>query len=213
MVCRGLYPWFIGKGDRCQIYTRFSDLGLDPNEAFKTKIPKKPVVIKFRDLLALRFTRSLELYFCACPEMSQSWWSWVSNWRLALYLFLTKHTVGTVSPMSVLRACSAFRDLFLTLSHTVAVVVCNWNAKFLSSAQALHSSLIIYLEDLEVFIPYSNREYSNIFGPKHMLFQIYYVSWEKAWPAGERIIWHRAVSPAWLWLQHSLQAKLDRNEF
>lgn len=42
---------------------------------FKTKFPTKLVVIKFKDLFGLKFTRSLELYFCACPELSQSWWS------------------------------------------------------------------------------------------------------------------------------------------
>lgn len=75
-VCKGLDPLLlIGKGVRCQIHTRFSDLELDPTKTFKTKIPTKVVVIKFKDLFALRFARSLELYFRAHPELSQYQWS------------------------------------------------------------------------------------------------------------------------------------------
>lgn len=165
--------------------------------------------MKFKDLFALKFTRSLELYFCACLELSQLWWSWVSNWRLALYASLTKPTAGTVGPTNVLRARSAFRDLFLTRSRAVVVAVCCRNAKFLSSARALRSSLLNCLEDLEIFIPYLNREYSNLFGCRYSWVQIYSTSQEKAWPAAERLPWQcspaPAMSPACWWLQHSLQ--------
>ena len=182
-------------------------------EAFKTKIPTKLVVIKFKDLFALKFTRSLELYFCACPELSRSWWSWVSNWRLALFLSLTKPTVGT------LKCPQSMRSFQGCISHlAVAVAVCCWNTKFLSSAWALHSSLIIYLEHLEIFIPCLNGEYSNIFGPKCIWPQIYssllresLASRREATLAmGSR---PPAAPPAWRRLQHAAQAELGRPVF
>lgn len=61
------------KGARCQIHTKFSDLGPDSAETFKSKIPTKLMVIKFKNLFAFQFPYTLKLYVhtLRCPSLSR----------------------------------------------------------------------------------------------------------------------------------------------